>query len=69
MRLAGHLGLSREQTMGFGDGENDVTMMIMSGFGVAMSNGMDAVKNAADYITISNDEDGVAEAIEKFVLS
>ena len=69
MRLTGHLGLSREQTMGFGDGENDVTMMTMSGFGVAMSNGMDAVKNAADYITISNDEDGVAEAIEKFVLS
>lgn len=67
-RLAEYLGLSREQIMGFGDGENDVTMMTMSGFGVAMSNGMDAVKQVADYITTSNDEDGVAAAIEKYVL-
>lgn len=67
-RLAKHLGLSGEQTMGFGDGENDVTTMTMSGFGIAMSNGMEVVKQAADYITLSNDEDGVAVAIEKFVL-
>ncbi len=68
-RLAKHLGLKREQTMGFGDGENDITMMTMAGIGVAMENGMESMKEAADYITLTNDEDGVADAIEKLVFS
>lgn len=66
-RLAKHLGLKREQTMGFGDGENDITMMTMAGIGVAMENGMESMKEAADYITLTNDEDGVADAIEKLI--
>lgn len=66
-RLADYLGLKKEQTMGFGDGENDITMMTMTGIGVAMENGMERVKEKAHYITCTNDEDGVADAIEKLV--
>ncbi len=68
LRLAAHLGLKPEQTMGFGDGENDLSMMKMAGIGVAMSNGEESVKQAADYVTDTNDADGVAKTIEKFVL-
>lgn len=67
LRLAAYLGIGREQTMGFGDGENDLTMMELAGCGIAMENGMEHVKAAADHITISNDEDGVAAALEQYV--
>lgn len=68
-RLADHLGLPREQTMGFGDGENDMTMMTMAGIGVAMGNAVEALKARADYVTVSNDEDGVAAALEHLLWS
>lgn len=68
LRLAGHLGICPEQTMAFGDGENDFNMIAKVGCGVAMSNGEEALKAAADYVTCSNDEDGVAAAIEKLIL-
>ncbi len=51
------------------DGNNDLMMLKEVGFGVAMANGADEVKEVADYITLSNEEDGVAAAIEKFVLN
>ena len=54
--------------MACGDGGNDLEMIKTVGFGVAMSNATDEVKAAADYITCSNEENGVAKAIEKFVL-
>lgn len=65
--LAAYLGLQPNQTMGFGDGENDLSMMKQAGIGVAMGNGEVIVKQAADYVTDTNDADGVAKAIEKFV--
>lgn len=68
LRLAKHLGLNHEQTMGFGDGENDMTMIRMAGIGVAMGNAVEALKASAGYVTVTNDEDGVADAIEKLVL-
>lgn len=68
MRLAEHLGLNPEETMGFGDGENDLTMIRDAGIGVAMRNGIDLLRENADYVTLTNDEDGVADAIEKLVL-
>ncbi len=68
LRLAEYLGISREETMAFGDGENDLSMIIEAGIGVAMENGMDFLKVNADYVTKSNDEDGVAAAIDRFVL-
>lgn len=68
-RLADYLGLAHGQTMGFGDGDNDMTMMTMSGIGVAMGNAVDSLKEKADYVTVSNDEDGVAAALEHFLWS
>ena len=62
------LGIPRESIMACGDGDNDVHLLQEVGFGVAMANAQPQVKEAADYITASNDEDGVAHAIEKFAL-
>ncbi len=69
LRLAAILGVKPEETMACGDGDNDLSMIQMAGIGVAMSNGEPGLKAAADYVTTSNDESGVAQAIEKLVLS
>ncbi len=69
LRLAKHLDLEPEQTMGFGDGENDISMIRMAGTGVVMGNAMETLKTHADYITVTNDEDGVAHAIEALVFN
>ena len=52
--------------MAIGDNVNDIQMIENSKIGVAMDNSWDEIKLRADYITKSNDEDGVVEAIEKF---
>lgn len=67
--LAEHLGINQEEVMTFGDAENDLDMIIYAGMGIAMKNGFEEVKEVANYITDSNEEDGVAKAIEKFVLN
>ena len=67
--LAAHLGIDVSQIMAFGDGENDQTMIEAAGFGVAMGNAVDSLKAAADYVTLTNDKDGVAAAIEKFIFN
>ncbi|MDO5561046.1 MAG: Cof-type HAD-IIB family hydrolase [Oscillospiraceae bacterium] len=59
------LGIRREETMAFGDGYNDMSMLEYAGMGIAMSNGCDQTKAAADYICDSNDNDGIAQAIDK----
>ena len=64
--LCRHLGIGIEETMSFGDGSNDLSMIQAAGIGVAMANAEESLKAAADYVTVSNDEDGVAKAIEKF---
>lgn len=68
-RLAAHLGLDRSEVMALGDNENDVTMIEYAGLGVAMANATDNVKKVADVLTKSNDEHGVAEAINNYVLN
>ena len=50
--------------MGFGDGENDLSLICQTGIGVAMENAVVPLKEAADYVTLTNDEDGVAAALE-----
>ncbi|MBQ9155791.1 MAG: HAD family phosphatase [Eubacterium sp.] len=60
------LGIPREEIMACGDGTNDLAMIKAAGLGVAMENADPVVKEAADYITLSNDEEGVAAAICKF---
>ena len=66
-RFAEHLGCGIENCMSLGDGLNDLTMIKAAGIGVAMENAVAEVKASADYITGTNDEDGVAKAIYKFV--
>lgn len=62
------LDIPSEEMIAIGDNENDISMLEYVGLAVAMDNGEDFVKEAAQYITASNDQDGVAKAIEKFVL-
>lgn len=66
--LAGYLRIPIQEVMAFGDGENDVSMLQAAGIGIAMENGIAKAKEAADFVTTSNDEDGVAAALERFVL-
>lgn len=66
--LAQRLGIQREEIMAFGDGANDIKMMRDAGIGVAMENSIEAVKEAADMITVSNDAEGVAHTIENYIL-
>ncbi|WFR59709.1 Cof-type HAD-IIB family hydrolase [Anaerocolumna sp. AGMB13025] len=66
--LLEHLGLSKEQMISCGDGYNDLSMIQYAGMGVAMANAQEVVKKAADYITLSNDEDGIAHVINEFML-
>lgn len=68
VRLASYLGIKQEETMAFGDGENDFSMIRMAGIGVAMENGEESVKAAADHVTVTNNKAGVAAAIRQFVL-
>ena len=68
-RLLAYLALSREQLIAFGDGFNDLTMLRFAGMGVAMANAADEVKAVADFVTLSNDEDGVGHAVEQWVLN
>ena len=63
-----HTGIDRADTFAFGDGYNDVTMMQAVGCGIAMGNGVPAVKEAADYITDSIFDDGIYKALEHFSL-
>lgn len=67
--LAEALGIKPEEVMAIGDQENDIAMIEYAGMGVAMDNAIPSVKEVANFVTKSNLEDGVAWAIEKFVLN
>ncbi|MDD5937193.1 MAG: Cof-type HAD-IIB family hydrolase [Clostridiales bacterium] len=67
-RLLHILKKDRSHLMACGDGLNDLTMLEYAGLGVAMENGCKEAKEIADVITASNDEDGVAVAVEKYIL-
>ena len=67
--LLDDLGLDPAQVMAIGDGDNDIEMLQLVGLGVAMANATDALKQVADYVVNSNEADGVAEAIERFILT
>ncbi|MBQ5473049.1 MAG: HAD family phosphatase [Treponema sp.] len=67
--LADYLGIPREQTMAFGDSMNDESMIRDCEYGVAMCNGLEYIKDIARFITRkSNNEDGIADFLESFVL-
>lgn len=66
-RLANGLGIDRSEVVAFGDNQNDLTMLRWAGRGVAMDNAIDLVKDAADEVTLTNDDDGVAVVIERIL--
>jgi len=66
-KLAKYLNISREEIIAIGDADNDIEMIQYAGVGVAMKNAKDEIKNLADFVTKSNEEDGVAYVINKFI--
>lgn len=67
--LADHLGISRKETIEFGDSMNDEDMIRECGYGVAMCNGFEEIKDIADFVTEkTNDENGVGDFLKKYVL-
>ena len=68
MSLCRILGVEPKDSMALGDGTNDLDMLELSGIGVAMANAAPALLEAADYVTLSNNEAGFARAVERFVL-
>ena len=68
LKLLTSVGLSAGEMICCGDGYNDLTMIETAGLGVAMANAQPAVKEKADYITKSNDEDGILQVINEFML-
>lgn len=67
-RYLDRLGIRPEETIAFGDGENDIEMLRFAGIGIAMGNAWDSAKAAADYVTAEIDDDGVAKALLHFGL-
>lgn len=67
-RFCEYFGFSREETMAFGDGGNDVEMLRHAGIGIAMGNARDEVKQAADHVTDSVDNDGIFKALKHYGL-
>lgn len=61
------MGYKQEEMIAFGDGQNDASMVKYAGLGVAMANAVDELKEISQYITGSNDEDGIADALYKFI--
>lgn len=69
LNLCAVLGVDVSESMAFGDGSNDLTMIQRAGIGVAMGNAYQGLKDAADFVTLDCDEDGVAHAVEKFLFN
>ena len=67
--LLKEINMKKEEMIAVGDGFNDLSMIQYAGLGVAMANAQPVVRENADYITLSNDEDGVATVVEKFILA
>ena len=64
--IINHFGIKLEETMAFGDGGNDIDMLKHAGIGIAMENARDDVKEIADFITTSVDDDGVTNALKHY---
>lgn len=68
-QLLNHTGYKREEMIACGDGFNDLSMIEFAGLGVAMENAQPEIKKAASYITTSNEDEGIARVIEKFIFN
>jgi len=67
-KICEYYGIHREEVICMGDNENDISMIKFAGVGVAMGNAEEFVKKQADYVALSNEDDGVAHVIEEFIL-
>ncbi len=67
-RALKRLGITAEEMIAFGDGDNDIEFLSKAGTGIAMGNGTPAAKSAADYVTLTNDQDGIPHALYHFGL-
>ena len=67
-RLSAYYGFTKDEVIAIGDGQNDLSMIEYAGLGVAMANAEETIKQQADYVTLSNDENGVAHVIKEFIL-
>lgn len=63
------LGIPKDQMIAIGDAENDLPMIRYAGLGVAMGNAKESIKKQADAVTLTNDQDGVAQVIEQYILN
>ena len=68
-RLCADFGITRDRVLAIGDSRNDVPMLLWAGIGVAMANALPEVKDQVRYVTAGHDRDGVALALEKFIIS
>ena len=68
LEIAKLYDIDQADIIAFGDEMNDFTMIEVAGVGVAMANAVDEIKEIADYVTLSNDEDGIGDYLEKYVL-
>ena len=66
--LSGYLGIEKEEVACIGDGENDLSMFRAAGLRIAMGNAVPELKKEADAVTGTNDRDGVAEAVRRYIL-
>ena len=66
--LASHLGISLTEIMAIGDGPNDISLLSSAGLAIAMGDTPDELKEVADFITLDVDHNGLAAAINKFLL-
>lgn len=66
-RIGEMLGIQREEMIAVGDAANDLPMLEYAGLGVAMGNAAQDIKERVQYVTASNDDDGIAEVIRKFI--
>ncbi|MBZ9622010.1 Cof-type HAD-IIB family hydrolase [Clostridium sp. FP2] len=66
--LGDMLGIKKEEIICIGDEANDIEMITYAGLGIAMGNAIEELKDVAEYVTLDNDNDGVAKAIERFIL-
>jgi Cof subfamily protein (haloacid dehalogenase superfamily) len=68
LAIAQHEGLDAANTIAFGDGGNDTSMIRQAGIGIAMGNAIDELKQQADYVTTTVDEDGILNALRHFCI-
>lgn len=69
LKVAERYGIRPEEIIALGDNENDISMIRCAGMGIAMGNALETVKQQADFVTLTNEENGVAYAINKFLFS